>query len=167
MRRRFPSPIQSSAWAQTLKVPPHDEWSKWWFLLELGTDQHAVCRQTHRAGLGRLFGRSALWREILQCVESSGGNPSICTATVQYQACRPLLFSWGHESALHGNLTSSAGQRTLESKQTTWFGAYSTHQESYSIPVKDKLSDVFSSPFSKITCAGKKTHPWPSTVSIL
>ncbi|KAK4085127.1 uncharacterized protein Triagg1_117 [Trichoderma aggressivum f. europaeum] len=76
--------------------------------------------------LGGSFGRSALWREILQ---------------------PPLLLAWGYDAAIHGSLTSSTGRRTLETKQTAWFGAYSTGQEPYSIPAKDKLSGVFSSPF--------------------
>ncbi|KAL6693974.1 hypothetical protein J3F84DRAFT_57644 [Trichoderma pleuroticola] len=46
-----------------------------------------ICRQTHRAGLGRLFGRSAPWRESYSVWNHQVAT--ICTAP--YQACRPLV----------------------------------------------------------------------------
>lgn len=152
MRRRFLSPIQSSAWAQTdNEVPPHDEWSNWW-CLELGTDQHAVCRQTHRAKLG---GSSV--------ARHHGANPTVCGiirwqpipfALLLYRVARLaglLLFAWmvvRHCTPWQPRVFS---WKTHSTEQTNHLvrGLLTCH-EPYSIPVKDKLSIIFSYPFSMI-----------------
>lgn len=94
MRRRFLSPIQSSAWAQTMKSPTTRRMEQ---LVVSRTWHGSACSLSADAPrkTGRLFGRSAPWRKSY-----SVWNHQVAThpsALLQYQAARfagLLLFAW-------------------------------------------------------------------------